>query len=495
MNLLQKQGFYNSIILYTGTALGFINLIFLFQRYLTIEQIGLFNLLIAISGIYAQLASAGTSNIILRYFPYFREKNEGFVSFVIALCTISFVILTLLFVIFRSPIIHYYQEKPGSSLLVNYYNYIVPLSFFTLVYITLESLARAVFKNVLSAFLKEVLLRVFTLIAVLLVAAKVLQYNGFMHVYLWGNAFISLVLLISIYREQHFKLKRISPQVLEKKGELISYGLFALLSGSTVVLIQNIDVFMLSVLANDAIVGYYSTFFSLAVVINLPARALSRTSYQIISNAWKDNDMAKIGKIYHKTSVVQCLLGCLLLVGLFVNRDNIVILLHKPGYDRYFNVFIIVGFAFLVDITGGLNSHIISSSKYYRLITLLLTLGVILCGVLNLVLIPKIGMAGAAVAYLVTMFLLNFSYWLFIKIKFKLQPFDRSFLVVFAIALISLVAGFYFPKLPNFIIDLICRSLIVGIIYTFLAYRFKISVDINQVFDKLLFKSPGVKTK
>jgi O-antigen/teichoic acid export membrane protein len=331
MNLLQKQGFYNSIILYTGTALGFINLIFLFQRYLSIEQIGLFNLLIAISGIYAQLASAGSSNIILRYFPYFREKNEGFVSFVAMLCIAAFAILTLLFVAFRSPIIHYYEQKPGSSLLVQYYNYIIPLSFFTLVYLVLESLARAVFKNVLSAFLKEILLRLFTLAAVILVALKMLHYDGFMTIYLWGNAIIALILLLSIWKEEHFKLKRLSPSVSQKRGELMSYGMFALLSGSTVVLIQNIDVFMLSALTNDAAVGYYSTFFSLAIVINLPARALSRTSYQIISNAWQENDMAKIGKIYHKTSVVQCLLGCLLLVGLVVNRENIVLLLHKPG--------------------------------------------------------------------------------------------------------------------------------------------------------------------
>jgi O-antigen/teichoic acid export membrane protein len=113
---------------------------------------------------------------------------------------------------------------------------------------------------------------------------------------------------------------------------------------------------------------------------------------------------------------------------------------------------------------------------------------VLLCGALNWMLIPKIGMAGAAVAYLLTMFLLNFSYWLFIKIKFKLQPFDRSFLIVFTIASISLAIGLYVPKLNNFIIDMGVRSLAVGLVYAILAYWFKISEDINQVFDKFIFK-------
>ena len=491
MNLLQKQGFFNSIILYAGTALGFFNLIILFPRYLTVEELGFYSLLIATSGLFAQLASAGISNVILRYFPYYRSQNKGhggFVTFACLFVLLSFAVFTILFLVLKTPVLSYYRNKDGAFLLVRYYYVIIPVAFFTLVYTVLESLARAVFKNVLSAFLREVLLRIFTSIAILLIVIKLTNYHGFLAVYVLANFLIAFILGWSVYQGKEFKLTSISAKVKSSSREMISYGFFAVLSGSSFALIQNLDMIMLSAMTERsfALVGIYTVFFGIAMVINLPAKALNRTSYQIISNAWKDNDLAKIGKIYHKTSVVQSLIGCLLLVGLIINKPHILSLLHKSAYNQYFNVFIVVGIAFLVDITGGLNSHIISSSKSYKLVTYLLVAAVVFCTGLNYVLIPHLGMMGAAVAYLATMFALNFVYWLFIKVKFKLQPFDITYVYILIITIISLLAGLYLPVVPGFFLDLVYRSGIVALIYISLAYLFKISEDINLVMDNVL---------
>ncbi len=491
MNLLQKQGFFNSIILYAGTALGFFNLIILFPHYLTVEELGFYSLLIAISGLFAQFASAGISNVILRYFPYFRSDNKahgGFVTFVCLFVLLSFAVFTILFLVLKTPVLDYYRNKDGAFLLERYYYIIIPVAFFTLVYTVVESLARAVFKNVLSAFLKEVLLRIFTSIGILLIVVKLIDYQGFLSIYVFANFLIALILGWSIYLGKDFRLTSISAEVKNSGKEMVSYGFFAVLSGSSFALIQNLDMIMLSALTEKsfALVGIYTVFFGIAMVINLPAKALNRTSYQIISNAWKDQDLAKIGKIYHKTSVVQSLIGCLLLVGLIINKNHILELLHKPAYNQYFNVLIVVGIAFLVDITGGLNSHIISSSKSYKLVTYLLVAAVLLCIGLNYLLIPSFGMMGAAIAYLATMFALNFAYWLFIKVKFKLQPFDITYAYILIISLVSLLAGLFLPVIPGFFLDLIYRSAIVTLIYISLAYLFKISEDINLILDKVV---------
>src|SRR6185312_13555647 len=335
MNLLQKQGFYNSIILYFGTALGFFNAIILFQRFLTIEQIGFFQLLISISVIYAQILSLGINNIITRYFPYFKTKDSkhgGFVSFIGLFCLISFTVFTVLFLVFRIPILAQYNGKNGSALLNQYYYYLIPVSFFTLAYMVLESLARVVFKNVLSAFLKEVLLRVFTSVSILLIAVHLINYHHFIVIYVWANVLIALILYYSIYKDRHFSFTALSAQVKAHSKELIKYGFFAVLSGGSFALVQNLDMIMLSTMTVQSFtyVGIYGTFFAIAMVINLPAKALNRTSYQIISDAWKENDRLKISRIYFKTSVVQSLIGCLLLVVLIVNKQNILFLLHKP---------------------------------------------------------------------------------------------------------------------------------------------------------------------
>ena len=490
-NLLQKQGFLNSLILYAGTALGFVNLIILFQRVLTIEEIGFFTLMGTISLLYAQIASLGISNIILKYFPYYRsddKRHNGFITFVVIWDIVGFAIFTLLFAAFKHSVIEFYKNKNGAQLLVKYYYYLIPLSFLTMAYAVLESMALTVFKNVLSSFLREVVLRLFTTLSVLLIAATVIDYHDFLLIYIVANFAALLILGIYIARGKHFKFAGISPQLSKAKKTFISYGFFTVLSGSSFVMIQNLDTLMLSLLTKQSLsfVGLYGTFFAIAMVISLPAKALSRTSLQIIAQSWVTNDLPKIGKIYYKTSVVQMLIGCLLFAGLVINRPFILVLLHKPEYANYFNVFIIVGVAFLVDMTGGLNGYIMNVSKYYRLTTVFIVSAVVLCVISNLVLIPRIGMMGAALSYLITMFVLNFAYWLFIKIKFGLQPFGKAHLQIIIVFIICLLIGLYLPALKNVYVDMCYRSVIIGIIYTLSAYFLNISEDINVAINKLL---------
>lgn len=493
MNLLQKQGFFNSLILYAGVALGFFNLIILFQRILTTEEIGFFILMGTISLLYAQLAGLGIGNIILKYFPYYRsddKKHGGFASFVTVWSLIGFAIFTVLFVVFKDFIISYYKNKNGAPLLIRYFYYLIPLSFFTLVFSVLENLALTVFKNVLSSFLREVGLRLFTTAGVLLIAIKLVDYHVFLMIYITANLVAVLVLLAYISKGRHFKFSTVGAQLLSERKTFLSYGIFTVLSGSSFVMIQNLDTLMLSMLTKESFsyVGIYGTFFAIAVVISLPARALSRTSLQIIAQSWVTNDLAKIGKIYYKTSVVQMLIGCLLFIGLVINRSFIIMLLHKPEYANYFNVFIIVGVAFLVDMTGGLNGYIMNVSKYYKLTTVFIVSGVVFCVLSNLVLIPLLGMMGAALSYLITMFVLNFAYWLFVKIKFNLQPLAMAHVYILLIFTVCLLIGLYLPSLKNVFADMIYRSVIVGVVYVFLAYILKISEDINIIFDRILKK-------
>jgi len=491
MNLLQRQGFFNSIILYAGTVLGFFNLFILFQRYLSAEEIGFFNLMVNGSVIYAQIASLGISGVILKYFPYYRtqDKNhKGFVSFVLVLALTGFIIFTILYLIFKGPVIAHYKDSKGVSLLIDYYNYLIPISFLTLGFTVLESMARVVFKNILSAFLKEMLLRLSTTIAVILIAFLLIDFHDFLIIYLFANVIITVVLWYSIFKD--FKFSKISGEIISDRKELLNYGFFAVLGGGSFTLMQSMAVFMLTAFTDSlSNVGIYGTFFGMAVVISLPARALGRTSYQIVAEAWVHNDLKKIDKIYYKTSVVQSLIGSLILIGLIINQRNLIYFLHKPAYAEHFDVFIVIGLAFLVDITGGLNGQIINLSKYYKFTTYLVAISVIICAFINFLLIPVFGILGAAIAYLITMLFLNIIYWSFIKIRFNIHPFGKAHLFIAGISLVCLALGLYLPLLENIYFDLIYRSAIVALLYSVLVYVFKVSEDINSIVDKKLMLS------
>ncbi len=494
MNLLKKQGFYNSIILYIGTALGFFNLIILFQRFLTAEQIGFFNLIIAVSLLITQIASLGFGSVIVRYFPYFKtddKSHNGFPLYVFKVTLIAFLVIVLFYVGGKA---FFFKEKTGSnsaSLFYKYYYFIIPVALFTLWYNLAETFARATFHNIFPSFLREIVLKLLTSSAIMLIFYQVIVYQQFVYWYVAANGIILIILLIYITKLNLIKLSSVSAMVKTQSPEIIQYGLYAMLAGGSFAMIQNIDTLLLKVFSGEAAVGYYGTFFGMAMVVSLPAKALSTTSYPIIANAWQSNDLQKINKIYKKTSLVQFLIGCLLLIGLIANWQNVLFLLYKPQYANFYSVFIVIGLGFLFDITGGLNGAIISFSKHYKLVMYILVGAAILCATLNVILIPKLGMLGAAMAYTGTMFTLNFTYWLYLALKYKLQPFNYQYIKLIFIAVIALGFGLNLPYCFNFYADVALRSVGIATVYLGLCYVFKISPDINefmrQIINKLKF--------
>ncbi len=493
MNLLQKQGFFNSITLYLGVFLGFFNSIILFQRYLTLEEIGYFTLLIYIPLIYTQVSSLGFSSVITRYFPFYKTNDKahgGFPSFVFLVIGAGFLIVTLGFFFFKEVIFSFYADKEDLSLMSKYHYYIIPVSFFSLVFLVQQTLALTAYKSVFPTFLREVMIKIFTSVGVLMIVFKWIDFQGFLNFYLIANIIIVLIISWYNHRIKLFKITAISPEVRNNAGPMMSYGLSSMISGSAIAAITGLGLILLKMISGEAMVGVYGTLTGIAMVISLPAKALNTTSYQIIADAWKNEDLNRISKIYYKTSVIQLLIGILLLLGLIINQRNIVFLLHKPEYADFFNVFILLGCAYLVDITGGLNQAIISFSIHYKIVVRTLIFGAILSGILNYFLISRFGIVGAAWSYVLTMFFLNFVYWFYIKYKFKIQPFGKKHLFTLFIGGVCLLIGLNIPDLDNYYLDVILRSSVVTIVYVSLTYWLNISEDINELLDKVLKKKP-----
>jgi len=146
----------------------------------------------------------------------------------------------------------------------------------------------------------------------------------------------------------------------------------------------------------------------------------------------------------------------------------------------------------LIDITGGLNTAIIAASPKYRLVTGFIIISSSICILLNYLLIPEYGGYGAALAYLITITILNIITWLYIKIRFKMQPFHYKHLLGIGIAIVCFVIGKYFWRMPNIYIDLIVRSGVTAIIYILMSYYFHISDDLNEKVDLTFVKLKSI---
>lgn len=261
-----------------------------------------------------------------------------------------------------------------------------------------------------------------------------------------------------------------------------------MVSSAVYVLLQKIDTLMLSAMVGDSVQGVYSWYFNIAIVISVPAQALSRTTYAIVADSWKNKDMANIANVYAKTSIIQMVIGCLLFVGIIINRENLYALARNKEFTdpKYFSLFIVIGLGFLIDITGGLNAYIITSSHKYKLFTGFIIIAVLFCIGLNYLLIPAYKGLGSAIAYLVTITGINFGTWLYIKYRFKMQPFTYKHLLVIVISVASYFVGEYIWRMPNVLLDIAFRSGATAAVYGLLTYLLHISEDVNEKVDKTL---------
>ena len=106
MGVIAKQSIRGTIVTYLGIGVGIITTFFVLTRFLTSEEIGLARVLIDAATLFVGLAQLGTNNSIIRFYPYFKDKNgdHGFSSghWWYRLSGLSFLRLSIGYAVYRS---------------------------------------------------------------------------------------------------------------------------------------------------------------------------------------------------------------------------------------------------------------------------------------------------------------------------------------------------------------------------------------------------------
>jgi O-antigen/teichoic acid export membrane protein len=185
--------------------------------------------------------------------------------------------------------------------------------------------------------------------------------------------------------------------------------------------------------------------------------------------------------LYKKSSVTLQVIGGLIYIGILVNIKQLYEILPDEGYDQGLFVVFTIGLSKYFDVILGNNNSIIFNSKYYKTVLLLGVLLVFVIVGLNLILIPRYGINGAALATLIAIGMYSLAKLLFVVFKMKLFPFTKNTIVSFVITVVLFLA-FYFWDFPfHPIINIGLKSILISILYLTIHFYFKVSSDINFV--------------
>ncbi len=486
MGIIRKQSIQTSLLSYLGVALGYVNVVLLFPRFFTPEQFGLTRVLIAVVAIATQFALFGLGSTIIRFFPRFKEDDEqrqhGLLGWALISGLIGMALVAALLVITQQWVVDYQQEK--SELLASFYYLLLPFLCFETLFNIFSSYTRALFHSVVNVFFREVFLRAFLMLLILLFYLEWIDFNLFMQLFVgqFGLAALGLAIYLLVIGRFHVKVKRnfFTPEL---KKELKQYRIYTLLTGVSTIFLMNIDMIMITEMVGLEQVAFYAVAFFVMALINIPKGAIGNIAVPIISDAWKRGDNAEIQKIYSKTSINQLLIGTLLFVGIWANQANLFEIL-PPEYSGGKWVLFFVGLARLADVGFGVNGGIINTSPAYKFDTYANLVLVVITIVMNLIFIPIYGITGAAIATGISLVSFNLAKYLFLKYKFGFGPFTWKSGVTLLLGAVAYCCSTFLPQ-QELVLDIIIRSAVITVVFVPIAFALRLSEDANEFLSAL----------
>ncbi|MCA6075223.1 lipopolysaccharide biosynthesis protein [Fulvivirga sedimenti] len=481
MGIVRRNSIWLSIIQYLGILLGYVNTVILFPNILDSDQFGLTRILLSVTIVISQFSQLGTPSMIVKYFPYLHRKvlYYGFL-----ICAGGLTLVLSLIWIFKPEITSWYIEN--SSLFVEYFYLLVPFSIAMVFYNLFDAYLKALFKNVLSASLPFIFLRILWMILILLYAKGEFDFETFIIAYTVSYALIALITLIyiGILGELPTELT-IAPGDRTFLKEIRKFNSFNVLSGLSAHMINKVDGLMLGSLESLSSVSIYAIAAAMASVIRVPASSIARTAPSLIAHAFKDNDHRTISELYRKSSINQLILSSG--VFLLITLNYSLLLYYIPEeYADSFLIFIMLGLAQVIDTGVGINGYIMVNSKYYKVDAILSVLLLVITVGLNFVFIPLYGTLGAAMATTMAILAYNIARFSFLKIKMDLNPFTGKTMEIVLIMIAAGIICYFLPLPENLWVASILKSSLFLILTAPVIYWKRYSPELSELVDLIL---------
>lgn len=488
MGIIIRQSILSSIFSYLGVLIAYFNLLWLYPKVLQQDEIGLIRIIQDVAILFVPFAQIGLGQSSVKFFPLFnnqKHQEKGYLSFFIVAAIASFSLFFLLVFLFRNTLVKLFDPA-----IIDFFHLVLALTFILTLIGIFEAYSRSLLKIVFPNFIREVLLRVFTSIIVILYFFDVININQLLYalVGIYGLALSVLILYLNLKKELHINLNFTFLKKHHLK-KIINYSLYSFAGSSGIIILGKVDTIMIGTLQGLSEAGVYSIMIYVAAVIDMPKRAIAQLSMPLISRAFESVDLKDIKSLYKKASINQLIIGLLILIGIWSSIQNLFHIMPNGQlyeYGKY--VILIMGLGKLLDMTAGINGEIIVMSKYYKFNMIFMIIIAIFSIVSNYFLIKIWGIYGAALASALSFLLFNVMKLIFINIKFKMQPFSWNTLKVLGIGGFVYLLTLQIPYQFNAIVDTLIRSVFITIVYSGLILVLKVSPEVNKLYKNIIHR-------
>lgn len=483
MGIVFRQSIKTAIVTSAGAALGLL-VVYLSAIYIPKQELGFSRLLLNNALIGSQIVLMGmhtTLYTLIYKYTHTDERRKVLITLSLLVPVTLTILYTIVYFMVRDRILVLFQ--PQDIEFVNKYFIWLPLYTFSWsMIILLEQYLGSQMKVALAGFMKEIVLRVANILLILLFGYGLIDFHIFIIASVLVNTIPVLFLYLLARKTEGFGIsvnwKLLS---LAEFKSIADFAFFHLFLNVSVILLISIDTIMLASLDKTGVeaVAVYFVAGSILSIYQIPYKAMGAASTPMLNKAFESKNHAEVEDMFTRAGVNILIVTMGMAAIIIPNLQNAVLLLGEQ-YKSIALVVLILMVGRTADMAAGLNNEMLSISKHYRFNFYLTAALVVVIVLLNLLLIPRYGIYGAAWSSSLALIAYNIIKLVFLWVKMQLQPFSKGSLLVVPCALIAAGAGYFLPFMQSPVLDALVRSIVIIIIYAVLILIAKPSADITS---------------
>jgi hypothetical protein len=487
-----KQSIKSSIYNYIGILLGAFFTLYLTPRFLTTEYNGLYRLLLEYAGIIATYTHFGIPLIINKYYHRIiteTEHHKGFHFFIFGIPIIGFVIIALLFLLFKEPITRLIASETDYKLVLQYILFMIPI-FLCNSYLLIQRAYTAMLGDIIFvSFIQNVFYKFFNILAVI-----VFIFTGNFQLSMWVIVISYILGVIAIQLKINTlslaKISLVPSWEFIKKNRLardfFKFFIFIILSNLSTFFITKIDLFFVAKYTDLSNIAFYTTASYFVLFLMVPYNSVLAISFPEIVKLYTLKEKEQLSAMIKGNGMFGLILSIYCFLIIWFNIDFIYnIIPNGELYEKGKYVFLILAIGKLIDISIGSLGQLIVASEWYNY-TLLFSIVTSVVGiVLGYYMTSYYGIIGSALAITITTIVSDIFQVLLGYLRLKTTPFDNNIIKILVLTSFLILCCFIFKSINmNQYITFIIKTLFITIIFFGGIYLF----NINEETNKLLLK-------
>ncbi|MFZ4542774.1 MAG: lipopolysaccharide biosynthesis protein [Saprospiraceae bacterium] len=495
MGIIKKQAIGFSIVNYLGVGIGSISTIFLYPR--DEKAYGLFRFLLDSANLIQPFAMLGAWYIGVRMFSVFKNEKNGNNGLWLLL-TLMFALGSIIFAFsfsYLQPLIFPVEHMKDSTIFARYIWTIIPLFILFGYFVLARQYASNFLKVIVPSFLDQLIKISFPIIFILYLS-KLIDLDGLVIGVLLHFALMVILSLgyLSKIKALSWTIPRRNFLTKNQWRSLAGFAFYGAIGSGSSMLALRLDTFMISMIMGDLHdTGRFGIASLIGSNIAVPLTAIAAISAPIIAKAWNDNNLEEIQKLYQKSSENLLWVGLFLFGLVILCIHDLFALMPARNHDHIAEIIVvyIVGLKSVIDMATGSNDIIIAYSKKYNFNLLAIVLMSILNIFGNILLIPRLGIIGAALSTFISSLCFNLIKFYFIQINFKMMPYTINTVKIIGINLLMILMCLLIPTLGNPYLNIAFKSTLFGGLVVAFSLYFDVSEDITFVKQQIIAKIRG----